>query len=65
MNEELKQIIEKVQALYFKYGIKSVTMDDVARELGMSKKTLYQYVSDKRPGAKGGDICYGTRPLRI
>lgn len=30
-----------------KYGIKSVTMDDVSRELGISKKTLYQYVSDK------------------
>lgn len=30
-----------------KYGIKSVTMDDVARELGISKKTLYQYVEDK------------------
>lgn len=30
-----------------KYGIKSVTMDDIARELGISKKTLYQYVDDK------------------
>jgi AcrR family transcriptional regulator len=30
-----------------KYGIKSVTMDDVSRELSISKKTLYQYVSDK------------------
>lgn len=30
-----------------KYGIKSVTMDDVSRELGISKKTLYQYVNDK------------------
>lgn len=30
-----------------KYGIKSITMDDVARELGISKKTLYQYVTDK------------------
>jgi AcrR family transcriptional regulator len=30
-----------------KYGIKSVTMDDVARELGISKKTIYQYVNDK------------------
>jgi AcrR family transcriptional regulator len=30
-----------------KYGIKSITMDDVARELGISKKTLYQYVNDK------------------
>lgn len=30
-----------------KYGIKSITMDDVARELGISKKTLYQYITDK------------------
>jgi AcrR family transcriptional regulator len=30
-----------------RYGIKSVTMDDVCRELGISKKTLYQFVEDK------------------
>lgn len=30
-----------------KYGIKSITMDDVSRELSISKKTLYQYVTDK------------------
>ena len=30
-----------------RYGIKSITMDDIARELGMSKKTLYQYVDNK------------------
>ncbi|HEY4785940.1 MAG TPA: TetR/AcrR family transcriptional regulator [Bacteroidales bacterium] len=47
MNEELKNILTKVRCLYMKYGIKSVTMDDVARELGISKKTLYQYVNDK------------------
>ncbi len=47
MNEELKNIIQQVKHLYMKYGIKSVTMDDVARELGMSKKTLYQYFCDK------------------
>jgi TetR/AcrR family transcriptional regulator, cholesterol catabolism regulator len=41
------EIIEKVLALYLKYGIKSITMDDVARELGISKKTLYQHFSDK------------------
>jgi TetR/AcrR family transcriptional regulator, cholesterol catabolism regulator len=29
------------------YGIKSVTMDDIARHLGMSKKTIYQYFCDK------------------
>ncbi len=30
-----------------KYGVKSVTMDDVARELGVSKKTLYQFFENK------------------
>ncbi|HEX3006662.1 MAG TPA: TetR/AcrR family transcriptional regulator [Bacteroidales bacterium] len=47
MNEELNNILEKVKNLYIRYGIKSVTMDDVARELGISKKTLYQHVLDK------------------
>jgi AcrR family transcriptional regulator len=47
MIEEMKNILEKVRCLYLKYGIKSITMDDVARELGISKKTLYQYVVDK------------------
>ena len=47
MNEELKNILLKVRELYMKYGIKSITMDDVARELSISKKTLYQYVTDK------------------
>jgi TetR/AcrR family transcriptional regulator, cholesterol catabolism regulator len=47
MNEELKTILIKVRELYMKYGIKSITMDDVAKELGISKKTLYQYVIDK------------------
>jgi TetR/AcrR family transcriptional regulator, cholesterol catabolism regulator len=47
MNEELKNILLKVRELYNKYGIKSITMDDVARELGISKKTLYLYVTDK------------------
>ena len=47
MNDELNHILEKVTGMYLKYGIRSVTMDDVSRELGISKKTLYQYFSDK------------------
>jgi AcrR family transcriptional regulator len=47
MNEDLKNILLKVRELYMKYGIKSVTMDDVASEIGISKKTLYQFVTDK------------------
>jgi len=44
---ELNELLKQVSILYKKYGIKSVTMDDVAKELGISKKTLYQYVTDK------------------
>lgn len=29
-------------------GIKSVSMDDIARDLGISKKTIYKHFSDKR-----------------
>jgi transcriptional regulator with XRE-family HTH domain len=47
VNDDLKNILSKVRDLYMKYGIKSITMDDVAREMGISKKTLYQYVNDK------------------
>jgi TetR/AcrR family transcriptional regulator, cholesterol catabolism regulator len=47
MNGELKNILTKAREMYMKYGIKSITMDDVARELAISKKTLYQYVNDK------------------
>jgi AcrR family transcriptional regulator len=39
--------LERVEALFMRYGIKSLTMDDVASELGISKKTLYQMVENK------------------
>lgn len=47
MSDKRQEIIEKVKDLYKTYGIKSVTMDDVARHLAISKKTLYQYFQDK------------------
>ncbi|HZV68069.1 MAG TPA: TetR/AcrR family transcriptional regulator [Saprospiraceae bacterium] len=39
--------LEQVETLFLRFGIKSITMDDVARELGISKKTLYQMVESK------------------
>lgn len=30
-----------------RYGIKSISMDDISRELGISKKTLYQFIDNK------------------
>ena len=42
-----ERILEGALALYSKYGIRSITMEDLSRELGISKKTLYQQVIDK------------------
>ncbi len=46
-DEKLIKILEQAGQVFMRYGMKSVTMDDIARELKMSKKTLYKYVSDK------------------
>lgn len=47
MDEKLGTIIKATALLFKKYGIRSISMDDVAREMGISKKTLYQYVENK------------------
>lgn len=48
---EIKEVKERVKQkadeLYRKYGIRSVTMDDIANHLGVSKKTIYHSFSDK------------------
>lgn len=47
MDERGQRILEDSTKVFWKFGIKSVTMDDVATRLGISKKTLYQYFTDK------------------
>lgn len=47
MNKQQKFVLS-VTELFMRYGIKSLTMDEIARQLGVSKKTIYQYVSDKK-----------------
>lgn len=48
MSEEVKnKIISTAEVLFLKFGFKRVTMDDISNELGMSKKTIYQFFSDK------------------
>jgi TetR/AcrR family transcriptional regulator, cholesterol catabolism regulator len=47
MDDKILHILEQVRRLYHRYGIKSVTMDDVAKHLCISKKTLYEYFKDK------------------
>lgn len=42
-----EKILKGARELFFKYGVRSVTMDDIARHLGMSKKTIYQSYKEK------------------
>tara|TARA_R100000988_G_C3962780_1_gene147112 strand:- start:377 stop:976 length:600 start_codon:yes stop_codon:yes gene_type:complete len=45
--ENDKNIIEKVSKLFLEYGAKAVTMDDIAKALRVSKKTLYEKYKSK------------------
>ncbi|RYY41700.1 MAG: TetR/AcrR family transcriptional regulator [Chitinophagaceae bacterium] len=45
--EPKERILVKAHELYNRYGIRSVSMDDIAAQTGMSKKTLYLYYADK------------------
>lgn len=47
MNEQKQHIIEIAFAQFRQYGFKNITMDDISRSAGVSKKTLYELFSDK------------------
>jgi AcrR family transcriptional regulator len=40
-------ILKKAGEIFLKYGFKSVTMDDIANDMGISKKTIYKYYKNK------------------
>ena len=44
----LEKYFEPIRKLFLEIGIKSITMDDICNELGISKKTLYKEYTDKR-----------------
>ncbi|HAI74913.1 MAG TPA: TetR/AcrR family transcriptional regulator [Microscillaceae bacterium] len=45
--EHKTKILETAKEMFMRFGTRSITMEDIARELVMSKKTLYQYFKDK------------------
>lgn len=47
MDENKIKVCETAYQMFTRYGIKSVTMDELARELSMSKRTLYEIFGDK------------------
>jgi AcrR family transcriptional regulator len=45
--EQKEKLLKGADDLFMKYGLRSVSMDDIARHLGVSKKTIYQHFADK------------------
>ncbi|MBC7486939.1 MAG: TetR/AcrR family transcriptional regulator [Cytophagaceae bacterium] len=51
MEQEIEtgeRILMEAEQLFFRYGVKSITMDEIAMHLGISKKTIYQFYKDKK-----------------
>ncbi|MCD6659978.1 MAG: TetR/AcrR family transcriptional regulator [Lentimicrobium sp.] len=47
MDDKMNMILDTTESLFKRYGIRSISMEDISKELGMSKKTLYQFVENK------------------
>lgn len=47
MDKQKQEYLEQIMHHFMRYSIKSVTMDDISKQLKMSKKTLYKYFKDK------------------
>lgn len=45
--EQKERIQQMAHDLFMQYGLRSVSMDDIAAALGISKKTIYHFFSDK------------------
>lgn len=48
MDKTTMEILERVREMFFKYGVRSISMDDICRDLGLSKKKLYDSFSSKK-----------------
>ena len=47
MEKMEKDILAKAVEMFDRHGLRPVTMDDIAREMSISKKTLYKYYANK------------------
>ena len=45
--EQQERIVQKAHDMFMRYGIRSISMDEIASQLGISKKTIYHFFTDK------------------
>ncbi|MGY8941350.1 MAG: TetR/AcrR family transcriptional regulator [Flavobacteriales bacterium] len=48
LEEKAQELVKKAMTVFMRQGIKAVNMADLAKAIGVSKKTLYKYIKDKR-----------------
>jgi AcrR family transcriptional regulator len=53
-----EKILKSSEALLTRYGTRSISMDDIARHVGVSKKTLYQHFADKEDLVT--EVCFSA-----
>jgi len=56
--EPLVKILGAAAEMFSQYGFKSITMDDIARRAGISKKTLYQHFANKEEVVNESVVWY-------
>ena len=59
--EVLTIILSASADLFRQYGFKTITMDDIARRAGISKKTLYQHFANKQEVVTEALVWYKTQ----
>tara|TARA_Y100001954_G_scaffold136535_1_gene145602 strand:+ start:4433 stop:5038 length:606 start_codon:yes stop_codon:yes gene_type:complete len=61
--DQFNRIIESALNLFMREGVKTVNMDDISSFMGISKKTLYQYVNNKADLVEKAFRLYQSRIL--
>ena len=56
--ETRHKLLRGAEELFMRYGVRSITMDEIARHLSISKKTLYQYFADKNDIVASVTMCF-------
>ena len=64
-NSVKTEILSESIELFMKYGVRSVTMDDIAKHLGISKKTIYQNFKDKEEIILRSTEVYFENELKV
>jgi len=63
--ERFQELVEPIKELFYAYGIKNLSMDELSRRLGISKKTLYTFVKSKDDLVEKIFIYEESRAMKI